>query len=45
MLSKSVNESDETPIDANHVHKLIDLGFTEKQAQIALRRTKSVDFL
>jgi len=41
ILSRSPTKSDDIEIDPSQINKLIDMGFTEHQAQIALKRTKS----
>ncbi len=40
LLSKSLTKPDDTEIDPSQISRLIDMGFTEQQAQIALKRTK-----
>jgi hypothetical protein len=40
LLSKSLTKPDDIDIDPSQISRLIDMGFTEQQAQIALKRTK-----
>jgi uncharacterized UBP type Zn finger protein len=35
-----LTKPDDTEIDPSQISRLIDMGFTEQQAQIALKRTK-----